>query len=93
MSNYSLERLRDRNTQWQVRRGQSRDRKRVPQRGVREHRRSISPWEDVAETYKYKVLADVMPNQKVEFSLAGQGIKVFDFLDFRDSRSESAMLA
>ena len=42
---------------------------------------SINPWEDVAETYKYKVLADAMPNQKIEFSLAGQGIKVFDFLD------------
>jgi hypothetical protein len=42
---------------------------------------SINPWEDVAETYKYKVLADAMPNQKVEFRLAGQGVNVFDFLD------------
>ena len=42
---------------------------------------SINPWEDVAETYKYKVLADAMPNKKIEFSLAGQGINVFDFLN------------
>jgi hypothetical protein len=42
---------------------------------------SINPWEDVAETYKYKVLADAVPNQKVEFRLAGKGINVSDTLD------------
>jgi hypothetical protein len=42
---------------------------------------AINPWEDVAETYKYKVLADAMTNQKVGFDLGGRDINVFDLLD------------
>jgi len=41
----------------------------------------INPLEDVAETYKYKVLADAMANRKAGFSLAGRDINVFDLLD------------
>jgi hypothetical protein len=41
---------------------------------------SINPWEDVAETYKYEVLADAMPDKKVGFSLGGQDINVFGSL-------------
>ena len=40
----------------------------------------INPLEDVVETYKYKVLADVLANQKVRFDLGGRGIDVFDLL-------------
>jgi hypothetical protein len=42
---------------------------------------AINALEDVAETYKYKVLADAMANQKVGFDLGGRDIKVFDILD------------
>jgi hypothetical protein len=42
---------------------------------------AINPLEDVAETYKYKVLADAMPNQKVGFGLGGRDINVFNLLD------------
>jgi hypothetical protein len=43
---------------------------------------AINAWEDVAETYKYKVLADAMAtNQKVRFDLGGRDINVFDLLD------------
>lgn len=41
---------------------------------------SYRPEEDVVETYKYKVLADAMPNQKYSFSLDGQEIDVSDLL-------------
>jgi len=37
---------------------------------------SVNPWEDVADTYKYKVLSDAMPNQTIEF----QKINVLDYL-------------
>jgi hypothetical protein len=42
---------------------------------------AINALEDVAETYKYKVLADAMANQKVGFDLGGRDINVFDLLD------------
>jgi hypothetical protein len=42
---------------------------------------AINALEDVVETYKYKVLADAMPNQKVGFGLGGRDINVFDLLD------------
>lgn len=42
---------------------------------------AINPLEDVVETYKYKVLADVMGNQKAGFDLGGRAINVFDNLD------------
>ena len=42
---------------------------------------AIYALEDVVETYKYKVLADVMGNQKVGFYLDGREINVFDLLD------------
>jgi hypothetical protein len=42
---------------------------------------AIYALEDVVETYKYKVLADVMGNQKVGFDLDGREINVFDLLD------------
>jgi hypothetical protein len=42
---------------------------------------SINPWEDVAETYKYRVLADATPNKKVEFRLTDQSINVSDSLE------------
>jgi hypothetical protein len=42
---------------------------------------AINALEDVAETYKYKVLADVMANQKVGIDLGGRDINVFDLLD------------
>jgi hypothetical protein len=38
------------------------------------------PEEEVAEVYKYKVLADAMPNQAISFGLNGQEINVFDLL-------------
>jgi hypothetical protein len=40
----------------------------------------INGWEDIVETFKYKVLADVMTNQKVGFSLDGRDVNVFDRL-------------
>jgi hypothetical protein len=42
---------------------------------------SINPMEDVAETYKYKVLADATPNQKIRLRLDGRDVNVFDLLD------------
>ena len=42
---------------------------------------AVNPVEDVAETYKYKVLADAMAGQKVGFDLGGRDIKIFDILD------------
>ena len=42
---------------------------------------AINPLEDVVETYKYKVLSDVMGNQKARFDVDGRDIAVFDFLD------------
>jgi hypothetical protein len=42
---------------------------------------SINALEDVVETYKYKVLADAMANQKVGFDLGGRDINVFALLD------------
>jgi hypothetical protein len=42
---------------------------------------AINALEDVAETYKYKVLADATANQKVGFDLGGRDINVFDLLD------------
>jgi hypothetical protein len=42
---------------------------------------SINALEDVAETYKYKVLADAMANQQVGFDLDGRDINVFALLD------------
>ena len=42
---------------------------------------AINPLEDVAETYRYKVLADAMANQKIVFDLGGRDIKIFDILD------------
>jgi len=42
---------------------------------------AINPLEDVAETYKFKVLADAMANQKAGFDLGGQDINMFDLLD------------
>jgi hypothetical protein len=41
---------------------------------------SVSPEEDFVETYKYKVLADVMANQPVGLQLRGQEINVLDFV-------------
>jgi hypothetical protein len=38
----------------------------------------INPWEDVADTYKYQVLADA--KQKIGFRLRGKEINVLDFL-------------
>ncbi|WP_024508947.1 hypothetical protein [Bradyrhizobium sp. ARR65] len=40
-----------------------------------------NPIEDVAETYKYKVLADATPNQAIEFRLGGQDVNVSDLLN------------
>jgi len=40
-----------------------------------------NPLEDAVETYKYKVLADVMGNQKAGFDLGGRDINVFDLLN------------
>ena len=42
---------------------------------------AVNPLEDVVETYKYKVLADAMAGQKVEFDLGGRETKIFDLLD------------
>jgi hypothetical protein len=42
---------------------------------------AINPLEDVAETYKYKVLADAMANQKAGFDLGGRDTGVFENLD------------
>jgi hypothetical protein len=42
---------------------------------------SINPVEDAVETYKYKVLSDVMGNQKARFDVNGRDIPVFDNLD------------
>lgn len=42
---------------------------------------AINPLEDVVETYKYKVLADALTNQKVRFDLGDRGIDVFDLLN------------
>ena len=42
---------------------------------------AINALEDVVETYKYKVLADAMANQKVGFDFGGRSINVFDLLD------------
>jgi hypothetical protein len=39
-----------------------------------------NPIEDVAETYKYKVLADSTPNQAIEFRLGGRDVNVPDLL-------------
>jgi hypothetical protein len=41
----------------------------------------INALEDVVETYKYKVLADVMGNQKAGFDVGGRDINVFDNLN------------
>ena len=41
---------------------------------------SASPVEDAVETFKYQVLADVMPNQSIIFSLGDQDINVIDLL-------------
>jgi hypothetical protein len=41
---------------------------------------SVSPWEDAVETFKYKVLADVMPNQSIVFPLGDQEVNVLDLL-------------
>jgi hypothetical protein len=40
-----------------------------------------NPMEDVAEAYKYKVLADATPNQAIEFRLNGQDVNVSDLLN------------
>ena len=42
---------------------------------------AINPLEDVVETYKYKVLADVMGNEKPGFDVGGRAINVFDNLN------------
>ncbi len=42
---------------------------------------SISPEEDVVETYKYKVLADAAQKPSVIFRLRGQEVNVLDYLD------------
>jgi hypothetical protein len=42
---------------------------------------AINPLEDVVETYKYKVLADVMGDQKPGFDVDGRAINVFDNLN------------
>jgi hypothetical protein len=42
---------------------------------------AVNPLEDVAETYKFKVLADVAGKQKFGFELGGQSINTFDLLD------------
>lgn len=39
-----------------------------------------NPMEDVAETYKYKVLADSTPNQAIEFRLGRRDVNVSDLL-------------
>jgi len=44
-------------------------------------RQSISPEEDVVETYKYKVLADAAQKPSVIFRLRGQEVNVLDYLD------------
>jgi hypothetical protein len=41
---------------------------------------ATNPWEDAADTYKYKVLADAMPNQSLEFRLDGQDVNVLELL-------------
>lgn len=41
---------------------------------------SVSPWEDAVETFKYKVLADVMPNQSIVFPIGDQDVNVLDLL-------------
>jgi hypothetical protein len=42
---------------------------------------AVNPLEDVAETYKFKVLADVVGKQRFGFELGGQSIDTFDLLD------------
>jgi hypothetical protein len=42
---------------------------------------AINALEDVAETYKYKVLADATGNQKVGFDVGGRDVNVFGLLD------------
>jgi len=41
---------------------------------------SVSSWEDAVDTFKYKVLADVMPNQSIVFPLGDQDVNVLDLL-------------
>jgi hypothetical protein len=41
---------------------------------------AVNPWEDVVDVYKYKVLADTMPNLTIEFHLRGKEINVLDYL-------------
>jgi hypothetical protein len=78
---FSLERLRH-----DVRRGRSEDANRLikdvySSKEFVGFAAAINPLEDVVETYKYKVLSDVMGNQKARFDVDGRDINVFDFLD------------
>jgi hypothetical protein len=41
---------------------------------------SISPEEDLVETYKYKVLSDAMRNQAIDLALDGQETNVLDYV-------------
>jgi hypothetical protein len=42
---------------------------------------ALAPEEDFAETYKHKVLADAMPNQKVVFRLGNRDIDMHELLE------------
>jgi hypothetical protein len=41
---------------------------------------AIRPEEDLVETFKYKVLADAMPNGSLDFRLDGRDVNVLDLL-------------
>jgi hypothetical protein len=78
---FNLERLRQ-----DVRRGKSETANRVIEavyssKEFASFAAAINPVEDVVETYKYKVLADALANQKVGFVVGGRGFNPVGLLD------------